>query len=92
MIDQIGGYLGWIGALILAISGIPQVIHTWKRKSAKDLSWIFLGAWLIGCIFVLTYIIIGNISNNIYQIPLYFNYGLNIIIAVYLLYAKKFYK
>jgi len=82
--------LGWIGAFLFAVCAIPQVIKTWKTKSAKDLSWLFLLFWFFGEILTLTYIIIDDILLTHY--PLYLNYILNIILLFYLLYAKKYYK
>jgi uncharacterized protein with PQ loop repeat len=83
--------IGWIGAFFFAISAIPQALKTWKTKSAKDLSWLFLILWLAGEIFTLSYIIIDDIILRITHIPLYVNYIFNTIVLLYLIYAKRHY-
>jgi len=45
MINEI---IGWIGNILFAICGIPQVIKTFRSKSAKDLSLLFLWLWFSG--------------------------------------------
>lgn len=92
MIETIINYSGWVGALLLAFGGIPQVIKTWKTKKANDLSWLFLLAWFFGGLFLIFYIVGGDILQKNYHIPLYLNYSLNTIVPLYLIYAKKFYK
>ncbi len=89
---MIHNFLGWIGAILFGICAVPQVIHTWKTKSAKDLSWLFLLFWFFGEIFTLTYIFYDDFLNQIYHYPLYFNYIFNIVLLFYLLYAKATYK
>jgi uncharacterized protein with PQ loop repeat len=70
---------------------VPQVIKTWKTKEADDLSWLFLLFWLFGEILMLIYIIIDDGLIGITHYPLYINYVFNIIMVVYLIYAKKIY-
>ncbi len=40
--------VGYVSAIILNTSAIPQIIKTYKSRSAKDLSWGFFGALLTG--------------------------------------------
>jgi len=40
--------IGWIGNILFAICGIPQVIKTYRSKSVKDLSLLFLWLWFEG--------------------------------------------
>jgi uncharacterized protein with PQ loop repeat len=80
--------IGWIGAILLALCGLPQAFKTFRTKSCNDLSWLFLGAWLLGEILVLVYIIWDNYETYDFQWPLWLNYILNIIITSYLLLAK----
>jgi len=89
MIHQI---IGWIGAFLFAICAVPQVIKTYKSKKADDLSWLFLLFWLFGEILTFTYIILDDLLLKITHFPLYVNYLFNIILVLYLVYAKKFYK
>lgn len=84
-------YLGWIGAFLFATCAVPQVIKTWKTKKAGDLSWLFLLFWFFGELFTLTYILIDDSLIGITHFPLYINYIFNIILVIYLIYAKKSY-
>lgn len=83
--------IGWIGAFLFAICALPQVIKTWKTKKADELSWLFLIFWLFGELLTFTYIIIDDILLKITHYPLYVNYVFNIILVLYLIYAKKRY-
>ena len=40
--------LSYIGGGILCINMIPQIYKTWKEKSAKEISYVFLGLNMIG--------------------------------------------
>ena len=84
--------LGWIGAFLFAICAVPQVIKTYKNKQAKDLSWLFLIFWISGEILTFIYIIIDDVLLKITHYPLYINYIFNIILVLYLIYAKFYYK
>jgi len=84
--------VGWLGSIMFSICGLPQLIKTWKSKRVDDLSALFLWLWFWGEIFTLIYILIGDIAQANYHIPLYFNYAINILIVFYLLYAKYTYK
>lgn len=83
--------IGWIGNILFAICGIPQVIKTYRSKSTKDLSVLFLWLWFAGELLTFIYIIIGDSETVTFHFPLYFNYIVNIFMAGYLLYAKYFY-
>ena len=83
--------IGWIGNILFAICGIPQVIKTYRTKSARDLSILFLWLWFAGELLTFTYIIIGDIETGQAHFPLYFNYIVNIAMASFLLYAKYVY-
>ncbi len=83
--------IGWIGNILFAICGIPQVIKTFKTKSVKDLSTLFLWLWFAGEVFTFIYIINGDRETGIIHLPLYFNYIVNILMACFLIYAKYIY-
>ena len=83
--------IGWIGNILFAICGIPQVIKTYKSKSAKDLSMLFLWLWLAGELLTFIYIILGDLETGLIHYPLYFNYMVNIFMACFLIYAKFIY-
>lgn len=84
--------LGWTGSLVLSLSALPQAFKTFKTKETAALSSSFLWMWTIGEIFTFSYIISSDLETGNYQLPLYLNYGLNLIIVFYLLYAKAVYK
>lgn len=83
--------IGWIGNILFAICGIPQVIKTYRSKSVKDLSALFLWLWFSGELFTFFYIVFGDLETGILHFPLYFNYMVNIFMACFLIYAKYFY-
>jgi uncharacterized protein with PQ loop repeat len=83
--------IGWIGNIMFAICGIPQVIKTFRSKSVKDLSVLFLWLWLFGELLTFVYILVGDMETGISHFPLYFNYAVNIFMACYLVWAKYFY-
>ncbi|TKG90679.1 PQ-loop repeat-containing protein [Puteibacter caeruleilacunae] len=79
---------GWIGSILFAICGLPQVIKTWRTKKTDDLSLMFIWMWLLGEVFTLMYIAYNDVMANQYHVPLYVNYFGNLLMAFYLLYAK----
>ncbi len=83
--------IGWIGNILFAICGIPQVFKTFRTKSVKDLSALFLWLWFAGELLTFVYIVAGDIETGHLHIPLYFNYMVNTAMACFLIYAKYFY-
>ena len=83
--------IGWIGNILFAICGIPQVIKTFRSKSVKDLSVFFLWMWFAGEFLTFIYIVIGDMETDTFHFPLYFNYVVNIFMVCFLIYAKYFY-
>jgi uncharacterized protein with PQ loop repeat len=51
--------IGILGGLLLVIALIPQIMHIFKRKSAKDLSysWLIL-LYVLGLIFYIWYLLV----------------------------------
>lgn len=47
--------IGYISAAILNTSAIPQIIKTYRIRTAKDLSWGFFGALLSGLALNMSY-------------------------------------
>lgn len=80
--------IGWIGGIALSICALPQAIKTYRTKSAGDLSWGFIILWFVGEVFTLAYIVSGDWIGGSWHPPLYLNYGLNIVLLFYLIYAK----
>jgi len=85
-------FIGWIGGALFSICALPQVIHTWRTKDTKGLSMLFLIIWFVGEILSFFYVASKDIITNITHFPLYLNYTLNIILILYLFYAKIKYK
>lgn len=83
--------IGWIGNILFAVCGLPQVIKTYRTKKANDLSILFLWMWLLGELLTFIYILIGDYETGIAHLPLYFNYVVNIFMACYLIWAKYIY-
>jgi len=57
--------LGYLGALFITISFIPQVIKSYKTKSVQDLSLGLILTTLVGTVFWLLYGIVNNDSSLI---------------------------
>ncbi|MBN2635032.1 MAG: PQ-loop repeat-containing protein [Prolixibacteraceae bacterium] len=83
--------IGWIGNILFAVCAIPQVAKTFRTKSVKDLSIIFLWMWFAGELLTFVYIVIGDMETSSFHIPLYFNYVVNIFLACFLIFAKYTY-
>lgn len=81
-------FVGWLGAILFSLCAAPQVIHVYKTKQTEALSMLFLQMWLWGEIFSLAYVL----SNDVLQWPLITNYVFNILLVLYLVYAKLKYK
>jgi uncharacterized protein with PQ loop repeat len=73
--------IGYLGGLLLAICGIPEVIRTIKDKRCH-LGWPFLFLWFFGEVFMEIYAI------GLWDYPLILNYTFNLIITGILLYYK----
>ncbi len=54
-------FVGYLGGFLIAIALIPQLIKTWKTKSAKDLSLLWTTISLIGLILYGIYAEINSI-------------------------------
>lgn len=77
--------LGLLAGVLTTISFVPQVIKTWKTKSAKDLS---LGMYSIFCLGVLLWLIYGFAVSDI---PVIAANMVTLIFALTLLYFKIFF-
>ena len=74
--------IGWMGAILFAICGLPQAIQCAREGHAKGLNWFFLLAWFWGE--VLTIIYVWPKADY----PLLFNYFLNLLFLVVILRYK----
>ena len=52
--------IGWLGAICIALNGIPQLWKTFKVKNVQGLSFWMLFLWFNGCICLLTYTILST--------------------------------
>lgn len=65
----------WAGALLLALCGVPVVWRAFVRpESSRDLSWVFLGMWGLGELFMLAGLI------RIASWPVLVNYAGNVVL------------
>jgi uncharacterized protein with PQ loop repeat len=76
--------MGWLGSICLALSGIPQAIQSYQDKHSHGISWGFLLLWGFGELFALTYVF------NKLDMPMIFNYGINIFVVSMMLYYKLY--
>jgi uncharacterized protein with PQ loop repeat len=73
--------IGYLGGVLLAICGIPEVIRTIKDGRCH-LGWPFLLLWFIGELFMEIYAI------GLWDFPLMFNYSANLILVGIMLFYK----
>jgi MtN3 and saliva related transmembrane protein len=78
--------LGLLAGALTTISFLPQVIKTWKSRSAKDLS---LGMFSLFCLGVVLWLVYGFILNDI---PLIAANMLTLMLASTLLFFKLHFK
>ncbi|MDZ7691728.1 MAG: SemiSWEET transporter [Balneolaceae bacterium] len=77
--------LGLLAGTLTTIAFVPQVIKTWKSKSAKDLS---LGMYLIFCSGVVLWFIYGILTSDL---PVMLANGVTLVLAMSILYFKLVY-
>lgn len=79
--------IGMIGAVLLTVSAIPQLIKTIQTKDVSGLSLAMLWSWSVGCFAMLIYVIF-----NYSGIPLIVNYLLNTTVSGIILICYYKYK
>jgi MtN3 and saliva related transmembrane protein len=47
--------IGTLAATLTTLSFLPQVVKTWRTRSAADLSWLWLTSFALGLILWLVY-------------------------------------
>ena len=52
--------LGFTGGVVLAVALVPQVLHTLKTRSTKDISYSFQMIYIIGLVLDYAYFIMVN--------------------------------
>ncbi len=65
-------FIGWMGAVLFAVCGLPQAYQSIKDGHSRGLNWFFLLCWLFGEIFTIIYIWPKQ------DWPLLFNYLMNL--------------
>lgn len=78
-------FIGYIGAFLLGICGIPEIISYFQTGTVGT-SWGMLIIWLLGEVFALWYAFLK--SKQIKLIPLLVNYGLNVICILFMMAVK----
>ena len=74
--------IGWVGSFLLAFCALPQALHSLKTKSSEGLTWGLLWMWGLGEICLFIYVLPKL------DLPLLFNYGINILLLGIILYYK----
>lgn len=78
---------GWLGSILLAFCGLPQAIESYKNKCSIGVTWGLIIMWFFGELFTFIYIFPKL------DMPLLFNYSINIlfisVIGYYKLFPKK---
>jgi uncharacterized protein with PQ loop repeat len=77
-------FIGWLGNILLSVSGLPQAYLSIKTKSAAGISWGMLVCWYFGEWFALVY------GMYLQKGPLVLNYVLNIVFITVIIYYKIF--
>jgi uncharacterized protein with PQ loop repeat len=76
--------LGWIGSIAFAVCGAPLVYSCIRQKSAKSVNPVFLILWTVGEVCY----IIQVCTDYGFVIWMMFNYLLNSVFIVIILYYK----
>lgn len=78
--------IGLIAGFCTTIAFLPQVIKTWKSRSAKDIS---LGMYAVFCTGVLLWLSYGFLINDL---PIIITNLITIVLAASILYFKLSFK
>ena len=54
-------FIGYLGGFLIAVALAPQLVKTWKTKSAKDLSLLWTTLSLIGLILYGVYAVVNMV-------------------------------
>ena len=92
MIGTICWFFGIVGAAAFAINLFPQLIKCDKEKSASQISRGFLVLAFIGNICSAIFVFYTNYVTGLWQVPIYFNYGIATTLTLILTIMKIKYK
>ncbi|MEX0646181.1 MAG: SemiSWEET transporter [Balneolaceae bacterium] len=79
-------YIGLIAGACTTGAFLPQVIKTWKSKSAKDLS---LGMYVLFCMGIILWLTYGIMISDL---PVILTNAATLTLAFSILYFKLYYK
>ena len=85
MTQEVVEFLGWSGALLLAMCAIPEVIKSIITKNCS-VGWGMLSLWWVGEALTLIFIAV-----RAPEIQLLVNYGINFLFVSILIYYKRRY-
>lgn len=85
--EQLFLFLGTIGAICFALSGLPQAVKSWKEGHSNGIATLTIILWLIGEICMLAYAIYFYITDLV----LIINYTVNFLL-VSVIFKYKFFK
>lgn len=74
--------IGWLGAALFAICGLPQAVQCAREGHARGLNWFFLLAWLGGEVLTIAYVWPKM------DVPLLANYFINLVFLLIMLRYK----
>jgi len=74
--------IGLTGGALLALCGLPQAFKSYQDGHSDGISYLFIFSWFLGEVLCLYYILPFN------SLPLYFNYGSNLLIAGVILWYR----
>lgn len=77
--------IGAIGAVMLALCGLPQAITSIKQGHSDGISTSFIALWLIGEVLLLIYVGVTNPD-----VILILNYAFNIVLVAIIAFFKVF--
>ena len=76
--------VGWVGSILFALCGLPQAIQSIQDGHSNGIAWGFLLMWLGGEVLTLYYVW----QKDEKLAPLLFNYSLNLIFLVVIIFYK----
>ena len=88
MIETICWLFGIVGAGAFAINLFPQLIKCYKEKSAKQISVGFIILAFMGNICSAVFVFYTNYVTGLWQIPIFFNYGIATLLTIILTIMK----
>lgn len=74
--------ISWIGSVLLAVCGVPEMLRTIKDKRCH------IGYGMLLCWFFGEVLVFIHVFNTLHDKALLFNYGLNLAILCIMLYYK----